>query len=121
MLRLVVVVFEVLVLIMILRSAFVQSWLSDIQTITSQWVHGISMTIDNQELVDFRIDISAHMQNLTAPQIKYLHKITSTKIELNNFKIHYCQSGDKNPFIYGTNLRHVCGEISRKSILKKFS
>jgi len=121
MLRFVVVTFEILALIMILRSAFVQFWLSDMQSSTSQWMHGISMTIDNQQLAKFRNGISTHVQDLTEPQTEYLHKITSTKTELNNFNRYYCRAGDKNPFIYGTNLRYVCDEISRKGILRKFS
>ncbi|MGK0380778.1 MAG: hypothetical protein ACI8QG_000521 [Flavobacteriales bacterium] len=121
MLRFVVITFEVLALIMILRSAFVQSRLSDMQSATSQWMHGISMTIDNRQLAKFRTEISTLLQDLTAPQIKYLYKITSTKTELYNFNLHYCLAGDKNPYINGTNLRHVCGEISRKDMLKDFS
>ncbi|WP_339720939.1 hypothetical protein [uncultured Paraglaciecola sp.] len=118
MLRFVVVTFEILALIMILRSAFVQFWLSDIQTTTSQWMHGISTTIDNQQLAKFRNEISEHVQDLSEPQTEYLHRITSTKTELNNFNMHYCQARDKNPFIYGNNLHYVCGEISRKGILE---
>jgi hypothetical protein len=117
MLRFVVVTFEVLVLIMILRSSSVQVWLSDMQTSTSKWMYGISMTIDNQQLTQFRNGISAHVQNLSNSQTKYLYKITSTKIELNSFNMLYCRAGDKNPFIYGNNLHYVCGEISRKGIL----
>lgn len=120
MLRFIVVTFEVLALIMILRSAFVQFWLSDVQTTTSQWMLDISMTIDNQQLASFRKGISAHMQDLTEPQTEYLHRITSTKTALKTFNHHYCRAGDKNPFIYGSNLRYVCGEISRKGILDKF-
>jgi hypothetical protein len=121
MLRFVVVTFEILALIMILRSAFVQFWLSDMQTTTSDWMHGISMTIDNQQLAKFRSEISLQVQDLSEPQTIYLHRITSTKTELHNFNSHYCRAGDKNPYIYGTNLRYVCGEISRKGILNNFS
>jgi hypothetical protein len=118
MLRFLVVTFEIFALIMILRSAFVQFWLSDMQTSTSRWMHGISMTIDNQQLAKFRNGISEHVQDLSNSQTEYLYRITSTKIELNNFNFHYCRAGDKNPFIYGINLHYVCGEISRKGILK---
>jgi len=121
MLRYVLVTFEILALIMILRSAFVQFWLSDMQTTTSQWMHGISMTIDNQQLAKFRNEMSAHFQDLNQSQTKYLYKITSTKTALKHFNQHYCRAGDKNPYIYGSNLRLVCGEISRKGILKTFS
>lgn len=118
MLRFVVVTFEILALIMVLRSAFVQFWLSDMQTTTSQWIEGISTTIDNQQLAKFRNNISAHVQGLSEPQTEYLYRITSTKTELNKFNLHYCRTGDKNPFIYGNNLHFVCGEISRKGILE---
>ena len=121
MLRSVVVTFEILVLIIILRSAFVQLWLSDMQTTTSQWMLDASLTIDNHQLAEFRNGISAHVQGLTVPQTEYLYRITSTKTELNKFNFHYCHAGDINPYIYGTNLRYVCGEISRNGILKKFS
>ena len=121
MLRFVVVTFEILALVMILRSAFVQFWLSDMQTSTSQWMHNISMTIDNQQLAKFRDDIADQVQGFTEPQTAYLHRITSTKTELKKFNQHYCLAGDKNPFIYGTNLRFLCGEISRKDIINELS
>ena len=118
MFRFVVVTFEILALIMILRSAFMQRLFSDIQASTLQWMHSISMTIENQQLSKFRNGISENIQNLTDSQIKYLYRITSSKAELNRFNLHYCRAGDKNPFIYGTNLHYVCSEISRKGILK---
>lgn len=121
MLRFVVVTFEILALIMILRSSFVQFWLSDMQMSTSEWMHNISLTIDNHQLNKFRNGISQSVQGLTEPQTEYLHKITSTKIELIKFNQHYCLEGDKNPYIFGSNLRFVCGEINRKGIIKELS
>ena len=121
MFRFVVITFEILALIMILRSGLVQFWLSDIQTSTTQWIHGVSMTMDNQQLAKFRNDISDHVQNLTDTQTASLYKITSTKTELNNLNLHYSHAGDKNPYIYCTHLRHVCGEIIRNGMLDKFS
>ncbi|WP_299082092.1 hypothetical protein [uncultured Paraglaciecola sp.] len=120
MLRFIVVTFEVLALIVILRSAFVQFWLSDVQTSTSEWMEGISLTIDNQQLTKFREDISTQMQDLSESQTEYLLKITSSKAALHKFNLLYCHAGDKNPYIYGTNLRYVCGEIYRKEILKEY-
>jgi hypothetical protein len=114
MLRSVVVTFEILALIMVLRSAFVQFWLSDMQTSTSQWMNNVSLIIDNQQLSNLRNEILAQVQDLTKQQTDYLNRITSTKTELKNFNQYYCHSGDKNPFIFGRNLNLVCGEISRK-------
>jgi hypothetical protein len=121
MFRFVVVTFEVLALIMILRSAFVQFWLSDMQTSASDWMVELSLTIDRQQLAKFREGIVANTQKLSEAQTEYLERITSTKTELNNFNMLYCIAGDKNPFIYGANLQLVCSEIGRKEILKKFA
>ena len=67
MLRFVIVAFEILALIMFLRSAFVQLWLSDMQTTTTRWMHVISMGIDKQQLTNFRNGISEQVQDLSEP------------------------------------------------------
>lgn len=121
MLRIFVVIFGILLLIMVSRSSFVQFMLSETQTSTIQWFDAVSTTIDNQQLVRFRNGIVEQLPNLNAPQTKYLHKITSTKIELKNFNQYYCLTGDKNPFIFGKNLQLICSEISDKGVLKNFS
>lgn len=118
MFRFVVVSFEILALIMILRSAFVQFWLSDIQTTASQWMNDVSLVLDNKQLSSFRSGIVKHSQNLNEAQIAYILKITSSKSELKHFNQLYCQAGDKNPFIYGINLRYLCVEIDRQEIIK---
>lgn len=118
MFRFVVVTFEVLALIMVLRSAFVQFWLSDLQMTASQWMNDVSLVLDNKQLADFRSDITQHSQNLNEAQLEYILKITRTKSELKRFNQHYCLAGDKNPFIYGINLRYLCVEIDRQEIIK---
>jgi len=117
MFRFVVVTFEVLALVMILRSAFVQFWLSDLQVTASQWINDITLVIDNKQLANFRSGITQHSQNLNEAQLEYILKITSSKSELKRFNYLYCQTGDKNPFIYGINLRYICVEIDRQKMI----
>ena len=120
MLRFIVITFEVLALIVILRSAFVQFWLSDVQTSTSEWMLDLSLTIDNQQLSEFNEMVSPYLQDFSEAQTQYLNKITSSKEELNKFNMLYCHQGDKNPYLYGANLRYICGEILKTEILKDY-
>lgn len=117
MFRFFVVIFEVLALVMILRTSFVQFWLSDFQSSVADWMLEISLVVETQQLQELRNEIAPHTQNLHEYQKDYLDEITKNKSALNNFNIFYCQNGDKNPYIYGASLRYVCSEISRKGIL----
>ncbi|MGS2721675.1 hypothetical protein [Paraglaciecola aestuariivivens] len=119
MFRFVVVSFEILALIMVLRSDFVQYWLSDLQTSASQWMDQVANVVENQQLSEFREDIKNYSQNLKPAQEEYIDKITENKAQLTRFNQHYCVAGDKNPFIYGVNLRYLCSEIQRKKIIKE--
>ncbi|MCF2948751.1 hypothetical protein L0668_11585 [Paraglaciecola aquimarina] len=113
-----IVTFEVLALVMVLRTSFVQFWLSDIQSSAADWMLEMSMLIDNQQLEKLRAEISPHTQNLNGYQRDYLRQITDNKAALGSFNQFYCQNGDKNPYIYGASLHYVCSEIGRTGILK---
>jgi hypothetical protein len=113
-----VITFEILALVVVLRSPFVQYWFSGMQTAAANWMFDVSMIIDNKELADFRNEIAPHMQNLNSYQKEYLLQITESKYVLRNFDNYYCQNNDKNPFIFGASLRYLCSEIGRKGLLK---
>lgn len=118
MFKLFVVTFEILALVMILRSSFVQYWLADLQDSAANWMLEMSLLIDKQQLDELRAEIGPHTQNLHDYQKDYLYQVTTSKSSLANFHLYYCQNGDKNPYIYGASLKYVCNEISRKGILK---
>ncbi|MGJ8679324.1 hypothetical protein [Paraglaciecola sp.] len=113
-----IITFEILALVMVLRTSFVQFWLSDLQSSTADWMLELSMVIDNQQLEKLRNEIAPHTQNLNGYQRDYLRQITENKAGLDSFNQFYCQNGDKNPFIYGASLQYVCSEIGRAGILK---
>ncbi|WP_158966378.1 hypothetical protein [Paraglaciecola sp. L3A3] len=118
MFKLFIITFEILALVMILRSSFVQFWLADLQSSVADWMLDMSLVIDKQELAELRDEIAPHTQNLSAYQKDYILQITDNKAALSNFSLYYCKHGDKNPFIYGSSLRYLCNEIDRKGIVK---
>jgi hypothetical protein len=113
-----IITFEILALVMVLRTSFVQFWLSDIQASAADWMLEMSMVVDNQQLQSLRNEMAPHTQNLNEYQKDYLREVTQNKTALGNFNLFYCQNGDKNPYIYGASLKYVCGEIGRAGILK---
>jgi hypothetical protein len=121
MFRFFVITFEILVLVLILRSPFVQFWLSDVQASIADWMLDMSLIVDNQQLASFRQEIALRTQNLSEYQLKYLRQITDNKARLKDFNRLYCQGHDKNPYLYGASLRYLCDEIGRKGILRKYS
>jgi hypothetical protein len=118
MFKLFIVAFEILALVMVLRTSFAQFWITDLQTSAADWMLEMSLMVDKQQLATLRDELAPHTQNLTGYQKDYLRQVTESKIALGNFNLFYCQNHDKNPYIYGANLQYVCGEISRNGILK---
>jgi len=121
MIRLFIVFLEIVALVAILRSPFMQYWFSDMQNTMSNWMTEISELADQQELGELRDVIAPHMQNMNTYQKDYLHDITSSKYKVEHFRQLYCEAGDKNPFIYGASLRYFCTEINRKISTKSSS
>ncbi len=117
MIRFLVVSFEILVLIMVLRSDFVQFWLSDLQSKASQWMTEISSSLDNNQLEELRDTVKVQSLNLNEAQLDYLSDVTYSKVKLARFNQFYCVQGDKNPYLYGINLRLLCTEIQRTGLL----
>lgn len=112
--------FGILAVVIILRTPFVQFWFADIQKKMADWMFEASLIVEKQQLESFREEIKPHTENLREYQKEYLLDITENMSSLGNFNLHYCQSNDKNPYIYGATLQYICGEIVRTGILDKY-
>ena len=82
MLRAFVVFLEVALLVILLRTSFVQYWLSDIQTTVSGWMISISEIPERQELGRMRDDLYPEITDMSESQIKYLDSILQNKASL---------------------------------------
>lgn len=118
MTRLFIIFFEIIVLVMLLRTSFVQYFLNDIQQQVSGWMTEISTVVEKRELAELREIISPFTSQMRDYQKDYVVEITSERIRLLSFHQHYCVSGDKNPYVFGTNLQNICTAIKQTKILK---
>jgi hypothetical protein len=113
MFRLFIITLEIFALVAIMRSPFVQYLFSDTQDMVSNWMTDISQLVNEKELVELRNVIAPRMENMSQYQKEYLKDIISSKDKVERFSISYCDKGDKNPYIYGVDLRYFCVEINR--------
>jgi hypothetical protein len=56
--------------------------------------------------------------SLKPHQTDYVFKVTSSINSVRSFNAMYCLSDDKNPYLYGNNLKKFCSDIEQTGILK---
>lgn len=117
MFRALIIVLEVAVLIMLLRTSFVQYWLSDIQVTVAGWITTVSEMPEQHELSLLRDRLEPQIGNMSDSQKDYLDSILKNRLSLQQFYRLYCIKGDLNPFIYGSNLQQVCTAARQSSLL----
>ncbi|WP_124748980.1 hypothetical protein [Alteromonas facilis] len=112
-----VVFIEVVLLVMILRTPFMQYWLSDMQATASDWMTTIAEIPDKQEIGQLYNSIQPAVGGMSDRQRGYLDDVMQNRQSVEQFHRKYCVDGDMNPFIYGTSLRVVCREMTQSPLL----
>ncbi|WP_438863364.1 hypothetical protein [Neptunicella sp.] len=107
-----IIIIEVALLFLVLRSSFVQYLLSDMHHTLSNWMTEISQIQSRQTLDQLRGNMSMDTQNFNEMQLDYFNKVTYSPEQVLRFENLYCIKKDKNPFIYGPTLHHFCEQIS---------
>ena len=118
MFRTLIIIVEIGVLLLLLRSSYVQYMFSDAQLSLSDWFIELSLAAEREELSELREEVKHVTAAMREYQQDYWKQVTSTKPQLLNFYRLYCVEGDKNPYIYGSNLRVVCQTIQASSLLE---
>lgn len=117
MFRGLVIVLEIVVLLFLLRSPFVQYFFADVQKDLSDWLVELSQIPEKAELNELKSRINPNIQAMKPFQKDYLFGVMNSRESVNHFHQLYCIKGDKNPYVYGASLRYVCSEISSTSLI----
>jgi hypothetical protein len=113
-----IILMEITILVMALRTSFVQYIFIDMQEGISNWMMEVSQFAERHELDELRETYASRVLNLSEYQQEYIQEITSDKGKLSHFFLLYCEKGDKNPFIYGANLHILCSNIQNTHLLR---
>ncbi|QJR80328.1 hypothetical protein CA267_005830 [Alteromonas pelagimontana] len=117
MLRGFIIVAEIIILVVILRSDFAQYIFKDLQKFLADWFVHVAEIPEQNELRQLQGKTSPTFETLRPFQKEYLTEIMSSRTSLNRFYSQYCLNDDKNPYIYGGTLHYFCDEIQRTSLL----
>ncbi|GGO66487.1 hypothetical protein [Bowmanella pacifica] len=110
-----IIILEIALLVVVLRSSFVQYWLGDIQESLSNWMTEIAQTAERQELAALRDRVRPNIAAMNDYQKDYVMDMLSSRTKMEHFQLYYCINKDKNPFVYGATLLYLCSEIGRTS------
>lgn len=119
MLKFFVVVAEIVILTMSLRSSFAQYLLEDVQRGATELIADFSNKMDKTQLDGLRDSMSLHLINMKEFQQDYLNEVTTSKAQVNVFYRNYCENKDINPYINGANLILVCRSIESAKLNQK--
>lgn len=110
-----IVILEIALLVVILRSSFVQYWLGDMQDSLSDWMTEIASMAERQKLNELQERVRPHISAMNDYQKDYVMDVLSSRTKLEHFQRYYCIEQDKNPYVYGATLLYLCSEINKVS------
>ena len=117
MLRFFIIAAEIIVLVMILRSPFVQYLFADVQASISNWLIHVTTIPERRELKSLRDKINIQLSPLKPYQQSYVEQITQSKDGLNQFYVDYCKTGEINPNFSGTKRLQICQIIEQSPFM----
>ncbi|MFC3121211.1 hypothetical protein [Agaribacter flavus] len=115
--RNIVVIVQILLIIWLLQTKWVQDMFSSVQLTLSDWVASVLTVPDRQKIASLRDSYMRNNMALQPHQTDYVFEVTDTIEGIQKFHTLYCKDGDKNPYLYGNNLRKFCSKIEESGIL----
>lgn len=118
MLRFFIIAAEIIVLILVLRSPFVQYLFEDIQNTVSNWLVSIATAAERESLINLQEDISGKLSPLKPYQQSYIQQITADSASVKRFYHTYCENDDINPNFSGTKRAQLCLIIKQSPVMQ---
>ena len=118
MLRFFIIAAEIIVLVIVLRSPFVQYLFEDIQNSLSEWLVSIATLPEREELRSLQDKINIQLSPLKPYQKTYVQQITADSASVKRFYHTYCEKDDINPNFTGTKRAQLCLIIKQSSVMQ---
>lgn len=118
MLRFFIIAAEIIVLVIVLRSPFVQYLFEDIQNSVSDWLVTIATLPERKELSSLQDKLNIELSPLKPYQQNYIKQITSDAASVKRFHHTYCENNDINPNFTGTKRAKLCLIIKQSPVMQ---
>ncbi|MDT0593388.1 hypothetical protein [Glaciecola petra] len=113
----IVLIIQIILLVLFLRSSFAQHFFGDAAKQVLTWFESVSSLPERQQIMTLRDTFMRNNMSLKPHQVDYVIEVTETVESINKFYQLYCVKDDKNPYIYGANLKKFCNDIADSELL----
>ena len=118
MFRFFIIAAEIIVLVIVLRSPFVQYLYEDIQNSLSERLVSVATLPERKELQSLQDRINIQLSPLKPYQQNYVKQITADSASVKRFHHTYCENDDINPNFTGTKRVQLCLIIKQSSVMQ---
>ena len=112
-----IVCLQLLVVIALLQTTFVQYWVGDARILLSDAYDYAANYGERRALDAIQASLQPHIATLTPEQRDYLQKVTSDPESMRRFSVNYCIGTDVNPYVYGEMLQLVCRHLNQSDVV----
>jgi hypothetical protein len=114
----VVLIIQILLLVLFLRSSFAQHFFGDAAESVLNWFKTVSTMPERQKIMTLRDTFMRNNMSLQSHQVDYVIEVTESAETVNRFYRLYCIKDDKNPYMFGANLKKFCLDIANSELLE---
>ncbi len=111
------ILLQIALVIIFLRSSFAQHFFGGIAENLVQWYEDIVEVPERRKIMALRDTFMRNNMSLQPHQVDYVFDVTDTSEDINQFYTLYCEKDDKNPYMYGANLKKFCTDIQNSELL----
>lgn len=115
--KIVLIIIQLIVIILILRTSYAQQFFSGVTETVTGWFQTVVDVPERSKIVKLRDRFMRNNMSLKPHQTDYVIEVTDTADKVNKFYKLYCIKKDKNPYIFGANLLKLCAEIEQSELL----
>jgi len=115
----IIIIIQIVLLFIFLRSSFAQHFFGDIADSLVTWYESFVEVPERSKIGRLRDQFMRNNMSLKPHQVDYVIEVTDTTEKINNFHQLYCIKQDKNPYIFGANLRKLCADIEKSELLTR--
>jgi hypothetical protein len=115
----IIIIIQILILIIFLRTSFAQHFFGGIADTLVGWYESIVEVPERSKIIVLRDKFMRNNMSLQPYQVDYVIEVTDSVEDIDKFYNLYCVLEDKNPYIFGVNLAKLCKEIKESELLTK--
>lgn len=113
----IIIIIQMLILIIFLRSSFAQHFFGDIADTLVEWYDSVVEVPERSKINTLRDRFMRNNLSLQPFQVDYVLGVTDSVEKIDKFYYLYCIHDDKNPYIFGDNLSKLCKEMKDSELL----